>query len=227
MPELDLNGWTIVFDLDGTLIDTAPDLLAALNHVLATVDVSPIELTQVRHMIGRGAKAMIRSGLTQAKLAEQDHDVDRLWRVFLEYYQRNIAVHSAPFPGLEDTLDVLADAGATLTVCTNKTQALSERLLEALRMSNRFAAIVGADAVAAKKPHRMHFEEAVRRAGGRNSQAIMIGDSDTDAQTAAAIGAPMVFASFGYGPEPQNGVRVDAVLDQYATLPATIQAIAV
>ena len=146
------EGWTIVFDLDGTLVNTAPDLLDALNHVLVESGLQTVDLPTISTMIGHGAKAMIVKGMT-AQGAEPDADrMDALFDQFLAYYEANIAVGSRPFENALDALDALTDEGAILAVCTNKRQRSTDRLLDALQISEKFAAIVGADSV----PDRKH-----------------------------------------------------------------------
>jgi len=212
-----LSGWTIVFDLDGTLVETAPDLLAALNHVLGDEGLGPIQLADIRTMIGHGAKAMIRAGLSQHGRPDPlDAEIDRLWRTFLDYYQANIAVHSRPFAGLVPLLAELRAAGAILAVCTNKTQALSERLLDALDLSKDFSAIVGADAVPEKKPCGDHILRAISAAGGSQDKAIMVGDSRTDERAALDAGLPFIFVPFGYESASPEEITADAVVESYS-----------
>lgn len=225
-PTRRLQGWTIVFDLDGTLVDTAPDLTAALNHVLGLKRLAPVDLADARGLIGLGAKAMIAFGLERRGATDPAQTAEELMPDFLDFYVAHIADHSRPFPGVEGSLAALAKSGATLSVCTNKRQALSEQVLETLSLDGYFAAIVGADAVDNRKPHADHIKAAVSRAGGALSHAIMVGDSDTDAQAALGAGTPFVYAPFGYGPEPKDGVRTDAVLDDFRALPEIVDRIA-
>ena len=217
-----LRGTSIIFDLDGTLVHTAPDLVGALNHVLSAEGIAPVRLDEIDALIGQGAKAMIRKAF-EFRGVTGDHSAgaDRLWPNFIAFYANHIAEESRPYDGVEAALDRLRDAGASLAVCTNKTQALSERLLDALGLQSRFSIIVGADAVPARKPDPGHYLAALGGAGG-HLRHVLIGDSQTDAQTAQNAGAPFVFWPHGYGPEPKNGVRVDAVLQEFASLPEVL-----
>lgn len=196
----DFSGWTLAFDLDGTLIETAPDLHTALNYTLAQKGLGPVTLDTIRMMIGDGAKAMIRKGLTFHDVPIDQTEIDEaLWPVFLEYYFNNISTLSQPFEDSISCLEALRDAGACLAVCTNKAQHLAEKLLMELGLSPLFSEIVGGDAVAIKKPHGDHVLETIRRCKGTPKRAIMVGDSQTDEKAARNAGLPFVFVSFGYG----------------------------
>ncbi|MCI4643806.1 MAG: HAD hydrolase-like protein, partial [Hyphomonadaceae bacterium] len=170
-----LSGWTIVFDLDGTLVESAPDLLNALNHTIATLGIAPVQLDDIRTMIGHGAKAMIREALTRAEHDFTEDKIEPLWEMFLAHYRANIAVDSHLFEGVKDGLDALQAQGANLAVCTNKTQSLSEQLLENLNILQYFKAVIGADSVPAKKPDAGHLLTAVSAAGGDPARALLVG----------------------------------------------------
>ncbi|HRK64046.1 MAG TPA: HAD hydrolase-like protein, partial [Terricaulis sp.] len=136
----------IVFDLDGTLVDTAPDLVRALNETLDLEGLPHIPLATVRRMVGQGARHLLIRATERAGAAYSAERLDQLTKAFLEFYRADIARHSAPFPGVETALDALADLGAKFAVCTNKRTDLSQQLLDALNLTHRFSAIVGADA---------------------------------------------------------------------------------
>ncbi|MEQ8300968.1 MAG: phosphoglycolate phosphatase [Hyphomonas sp.] len=212
------DGWTIVFDLDGTLVNTAPDLLDALNHVLVEAGLQPVGLETIANMIGHGARAMIVKGMAAQGVEPESHRLDGLFNQFLAYYEANIAVGSRPFDNTLTALDGLAAAGATLAVCTNKRQSSTNRLLAALEMTDRFAAIVGADSVPDRKPHGDHILLTVDRAGGDRSRAIMVGDSRTDERAARNAGLPFIFVPFGYETETQEEIGADAVVSNYSDL---------
>ena len=197
---LDFSGWTLVFDLDGTLVDTAPDLHAALNHTLASKQLGPVSLDSIRMMIGDGAKALIRKGLQHHDVAVDQQEIDtQLWPLFPAHYRTKLTQLSRPFEGVLTTLGELKTAGATLAVCTNKAQHLAEPILQALGMAHYFTTIVGGDALAVKKPDGEHILETIRQSDGKPSRAIMVGDSQTDEKAARNAGLPFVFVSFGYG----------------------------
>lgn len=222
-----LNGWTIVFDLDGTLVESAPDLLGALNHCLAREHIPPVALADIRTMIGQGAKAMITEGLRRAGKPEPTPDhMDRLWHDFIDYYRAHIADESHVFAGAIDALDALEAHGARLAVCTNKTQALADQVLSELVLAERFRAIVGADSVRDRKPHGGHILATVNAAGGDATRAIMVGDSRTDERAARNAGLPFIFVPFGYEDASADEIQADGVVNHYSELLRCVLALA-
>jgi phosphoglycolate phosphatase len=209
---------TIVFDLDGTLIDTAPDLVRALNETLDLEGLPRAQLEVVRKMVGQGARRLIERAAGLSGVSFSAERLDQLTKAFIDIYRADIARHSTPFPGVLDALDGLAAAGAKLAICTNKRTDLSIQLMEALGMDERFSAIVGADAVANKKPHAEHYRAAVDRAGGHLRRSIMVGDTAADAAAAKAAGAPVIIVRFGYCEEAVEKLGADAIIDHYAGL---------
>lgn len=213
---------TVVFDLDGTLVETAPDLIRATNHALSQCELEPVAPGEIRPFISFGARAMIRRGLEFHGHRVSDDRFEELFSVFIAYYAENIAVESHLFPGLADCLENLANAGATLAVCTNKQEELSRRLLGALGISGAFAAIAGRDTFPVCKPHPDHLLGTIRLAGGDERRAVMIGDSDVDIATAKAAGIPIVAVTFGYTDTPVASLAPDAVIDHYRDLEPAI-----
>jgi phosphoglycolate phosphatase len=218
-----LAGRTIAFDLDGTLVDTAPDLIGTLNRLLAEEGVPALPLASARHLVGRGARHLLDRGFSEAGAAMAADKADALVQRFLDDYLAHIADESRPFPGVEAALDALASDGALLVVCTNKLTGLSEALLDALGLTRRFAAVVGADRVSVKKPDPAHFIEAVRLAGGDPARALMVGDSDNDVLSAKAAGAPVVAVDFGYTEIPADQLGADVLISSYEALPAVVR----
>ena len=210
----------VVFDLDGTLADTAPDLAAAMNHALAALGRAPVAAEAVRHMIGHGGREMLRHGLAATGGASEAL-VERGFPHFLEYYSANLCIGTKAYPELEEALDALAQQGAKLAVCTNKSEALSRRLIETLGWKDRFAAIVGHDTLGVRKPDPLPFEEAIARAGG--GRAVLIGDSITDAETARAARLPFVAVGFGFSDRPVDQLGSDAVIHRYGDLVPTLE----
>jgi phosphoglycolate phosphatase len=209
----DLPG-VVIFDLDGTLVDTGPDLTAALNHVLALAERPPVDLATVRDMVGLGARKLIERGLAHTG-GEAAGQVDALFAQFLDYYGRNICIESRPYPGVEAVMDALAEAGARLGVCTNKPEAMSHALFEALGWTRRFGAVVGGDSLAVRKPDPLHYTETVARLGGAVSQSIMVGDSEPDVLVAKAAGAPVAVVTFGFSHVPAASLGADALIHHY------------
>jgi phosphoglycolate phosphatase len=221
MPDA-LTDSTIVFDLDGTLVDTAPDLLKALNRVLDIEGLAHPPESVVRFFVGHGARVLIERSTRLLGATYTDERLDQLTAAYIEFYSEDIAGLSRPFPGVVEALDELAAAGARLAVCTNKRTDLSVQLLEALGLAHRFSAIVGADSVPARKPDPGHFLETVSRAGGQAERAIMIGDSEADAGTARGAGAPIVLVRFGYTQNP-DAIGADVVINGYEELVAALR----
>ncbi len=211
---------TIVFDLDGTLIDTAPDLIDTLNFILARQGLPAVPYDAARPLIGGGAKGMIERALVLE--GRSAADVEPLYASFVDHYAAHIADRSRPFPGLEPVLDHLAAAGHQLAVCTNKLEWLSKRLLDTLQLSDRFAAICGQDTFGIQKPDPQIFRATVRRAGGEPDRAIMVGDSITDIRTAQAAKVLVVAVDFGYTDVPVGTLGPDRVISSFAELPAVI-----
>ena len=218
-----MNGLTIVFDLDGTLVDTAPDLVGATNHVLANLGAEPLTDNLLRPWISYGARRMVVEALGIRRLSQTDAEIDRQIERFLAYYTENISRESRPFPGTLRALDQLADLGATLAVCTNKRESLSRLLLDQLNMTGRFKAIAGRDTFPVCKPDPRHLTGAIALAAGDKRRAVMIGDSGIDIATAKAAGVPVVAVSFGYTERHVREFDPDMVIDHYDEL---VQAIA-
>jgi phosphoglycolate phosphatase len=213
---------TVVFDLDGTLVDTAPDLVDTLNVVFAREGLPPVPYAEARTMIGGGARRMIEQGLTAEGRSFARADIDRLFAGFIEHYAAHIADRSRPFPGLETALDTLQAGGARFAVCTNKLEWLSVKLLEALGLAPRFAAICGQDTFGVMKPDPEILRRTLRQAGGSPERAVMVGDSANDIDTARAAGIPIVAVDFGYTEIPVSRLAPDRVISHFADLPAAI-----
>ena len=216
---------TLVFDLDGTLVDTAPDLIDTLNVVFAREGMPAVPYEAARNLIGGGARAMIVRGIEAEGRTVPPDTLDRMFADFLKYYSAHIADRSRPFPGLVDALDALAAHGHRLAVCTNKLENLSLLLLKALDLAPRFAAICGQDTFGVQKPDPEILRRTIAVAGGDPRHAIMIGDSQTDILTARAAGIPVIAVDFGYSERPVSEFGPDRVIGHYAQLPQTIDAV--
>lgn len=216
---------TIVFDLDGTLIDTAPDLVDTLNVVFAREGLPPVPYESARNMIGGGARGMIARGLEADGRVMDPTKLETLFIDFIAHYTDHIADRSRPFPGLIDALDKLSARGCRLAVCTNKLERLSLLLLRALKLDDRFAAICGQDTFDIQKPDPEVLRRTIATAGGDPRRAIMIGDSVTDIRTARAAGVPVIAVDFGYSEKPVAEYEPDHVISHYSQLPDTVAAI--
>ncbi len=210
-----MDDLTLVFDLDGTLVDTAPDLVCATNHVLADLGEAPLGADTLRPLVSFGARRMIEHALNARGIIRTVADVDRMLERFLAFYAANIAVESRPFDGIVHTLDLLASGGVKLAVCTNKREDMSRLLLSHLGLADRFATICGRDTFPVCKPHPDHLLGTIARAGGRHQRAVMVGDSDTDVRTARAAGVAIIGVSFGYTDVHMRELGPDALIDHY------------
>jgi phosphoglycolate phosphatase len=213
---------TIIFDLDGTLIDTAPDLIDTLNVILKREGYAPLPFDRARDAIGGGAKKLLERGLTQQGATITPARLDRLYVDYLQHYADHIADRSRPFPGLERALDGLSAKGYCLTVCTNKLEWLSIRLLELLKLKHRFATICGQDTFKIAKPNPEVLRKTVAAAGGDPAHAIMVGDSITDINAARAANIPVIAVDFGYTDTPVTQLNPDHVISAFDELEAAI-----
>jgi phosphoglycolate phosphatase len=210
MPDL-----AVIFDLDGTLVDTAPDLMRATNHVLEARGRRAISMDEVRVFVGHGARALLTRGLAATGGLPEGYDVEPDYNRFVDYYSRNIAGGSAPFPGLITLLGRLKSEGFSLGVCTNKLEGLSVQLLDALDMRKYFGSVIGPDTLGIAKPDPRPFHEAVSRLGLKSPRAIMVGDSETDILTARNAGVPVIGVPFGYTPKPVQDYGPDRMIAHF------------
>jgi phosphoglycolate phosphatase len=215
-----LAGAVIAFDLDGTLVDTAPDLVGTLNAILAEQGLAPLPLAHARPLIGHGARRLLERGFEAAGKPLPVEQMAGLFDRFIAHYLRRIADESRPFPGVVDALQALRADGARLAVCTNKLTDLSNTLLDALGLGQLFDAVVGPDAAGASKPDPRHLEAAVTAAGGTLDRALLVGDAATDAAAARALYVPLVLVSFGYTETPAHDLKPDVLIDHFIELPA-------
>jgi phosphoglycolate phosphatase len=216
---------TIVFDLDGTLVDTAPDLIVTLNTIMAREGLPTVAFEAARNMVGGGARHMIERGLAAEGVRRSAAEIEALCNQFIDHYAAHIADHSRPFPGVEGALDALAGSGCHLAVCTNKLEWLSRKLLGALGLAHRFAAICGADTFGVQKPDAAILRGTVARAGGHTDGAIMVGDAITDIAVARAAGVRVVAVDFGYSETPVAELCPDRVVSSFERLPETVWAL--
>lgn len=214
-----LEGWTVALDLDGTLVETAPDICAVLNDLLEAEGIAPLPYEQARLLVGHGARALVQRGFEVAGARVSVARLDNLVERFIDLYRPRIAELSRPFPGCAEAMAALREAGALLAVCTNKPTGLSVALIEALGLDHHFAAIIGPDAAEARKPDPRHFVAAVTAAGGDPARAIMVGDGEPDAGVARAAGAPLVIVDFGYTTIPAAELGGDILISHFSELP--------
>jgi phosphoglycolate phosphatase len=211
-----LSGYAIALDLDGTLVDTAPDLVGALNVCMQGSAVGHTSVAQVRGLIGQGARALIEQAFLQAGITPQKDDVDRRFEHFLQAYSANIACHGKVFEGAVECLTALHDAGARLSICTNKSEKLTLKLLQALDLTRHFSTIVCPENVTAKKPDAAHVLAAITPC--RPEKSFMIGDSKPDLDSARAAGVPIILMRHGYCTPGADALGPDRALDNFSQL---------
>jgi len=224
MPLLKSLAPALIFDLDGTLADTAPDLLGATNAVLAARGRPRLDLEHLRHMVGFGAVALINQAMEASGAPVAEGDMPPLIEIFLEHYRGHIADGTKLFPQVAETLGALKSDGARLGVLTNKPQELTDLLLPRLGLETLFAAVYGAGKKPYTKPDPRIFHDVVAELGNSGS-AVMIGDSVTDLNTARAAGAPCILMSYGFTPVPAAELGADVVLDDFAQLPQALRSL--
>jgi phosphoglycolate phosphatase len=214
-----------IFDLDGTLVDTAPDLLSAMNAVLLQAGRAALDPLSLRHMVGFGGHSLIQQAFAATGEPAREQELPALVAAFIDHYRANIAVDSTPFPNVAETLAGLRADGAKLGVLTNKPQALTDLLLPALSLDAHFDAVFGAGRMPYTKPDPRIFADVLRAVDGTPTRAIMIGDSITDVATARAANVPVILVSYGYTPEPAHMLGADYVVDDFAQIPEIAKAL--
>jgi len=213
---------SLLFDLDGTLADTAGDLCEIMNVVLTRHGRERVPESRVRHLVGGGARLLMQRGFAETGAPATEEQLDQLFEEFIEYYSGHIADHTKLWPGIEPLLTRLKDEGVGLAVCTNKVEHLARQLLGELRIDHYFPVVIGGDTLPVKKPDPEHLFEAVRLLGGDRSSAIMVGDSETDIDAALNAKMPSICVSFGYSRQPVPELGADIVIDHFDEFPAAL-----
>jgi phosphoglycolate phosphatase len=217
--------FTAVFDLDGTLADTAADLIGAVNAVADAEGWPRLDPVAERTVAGQGGRALIRRAMAGAGLTPDEARVERLLPGFLAAYEARIAEETRLFPGALDCLDAFDALGWRVGLCTNKPEGLARTLVAALGVADRFGALLGADTLPVRKPDPLHFTETARRAGGDPARAVLIGDTVTDRETARRAGAPCILMRFGYATEPLETLAPEAIAGRLSETPGLARAL--
>jgi phosphoglycolate phosphatase len=218
-----MNSPALVFDLDGTLVDTAPDLLGALNAVLRREGRREVNLADLRHLVGHGARAMLDEAMKRTGGAADPDRLPGLMDAFIAHYRTHIADESRPFPGVEETLQRLQEDGARMGVLSNKPQELTGLLLPALGFTHFFRAIHGAGRLEVVKPNARVFHHVIEEMGGEGAGAVMIGDSQTDVATARAAGCPVIVLTYGYSSVPFETLGADRLTGDFREVPRLVK----
>jgi phosphoglycolate phosphatase len=217
--------FTIIFDLDGTLVDTAADLTATLNVVLKKENLQTVSLQTARPLIGKGAKALIEKGLQLNKVSYDETKLALLTEHFIQYYSAHIADHSTVHPDLRAALDEFTRQGVNLGVCTNKRTPLALQLLKAISLDHYFKAIIGSGELPFSKPDPRMLQVAITESEGVVEHAVLVGDNETDVETARNAKVPIILVDFGYTSSPARELGADAVISQWTELEAAIKAL--
>jgi phosphoglycolate phosphatase len=220
-----MSGPTVVFDLDGTLVDTAPDLVDTLNVIFAQEGFAPLAYEDARNFVGGGARVMIARGFNAQGCVLSPDRLEQLFEDFILHYSEHLTDKSRPFPGVVSALDLLAARGCCFAVCTNKLEALSVRLLDKLGLAHRFAAICGQDTFGMQKPDPEILRRTISAANGRPETAVMVGDSINDIRTARAANVPVIAVDFGYSERPIAEFGPDRTISHFSELPASVAVI--
>ena len=213
----------VIFDLDGTLAETAGDLMGALNAVLGMDGIAPLPVDQARSLLGAGGRALIERGYAVSGRALDKARLEELFGVFLAHYEAHIADHSTLFPGVSEALDALEKEGFAFAICTNKMERASRKLLKALGVDGRFKAICGQDSFGFFKPDARTLPAVVAAAGGDVGRTVMIGDSVTDIAAARNASLPVIAVDFGYTDKPVRELGPDIVISHFKDLPAAVR----
>lgn len=205
----------IIFDLDGTLVDTAPDLTRALNATFEGAGLAGIDAAAVRARVGHGARAMIEQGLAELGETLEEAGITALHRDFLAHYERDISRDSRPFPGARRVLQTFSDNGFQMSLCTNKPQDLANKLLQNLEMRFFFSHLLGGDSLPQKKPDPAPVRAILRAAGVRPDDALMVGDTRTDLDAARGAGVAVALYRGGYSTDDLDALAADYYFEDY------------
>lgn len=208
----------VIFDLDGTLVDTSPDLMASLNHAIAPEGLAPVTYADLTHLVGQGVHAMISRAYAMRERELTEETRARLFDRFMEFYLATMPGESRPYPGVTEALDRLEGAGMKLAVCTNKIERLTFPLLEKLGLKDRFATITGGDTFAVRKPDAGHILGTIEKAGGTPALSVMVGDSVNDIAAAKNAGIASIAVPFGYSDVPVASLNPDRIIDRFDEL---------
>lgn len=216
----------VVFDLDGTLVDTAPDLIASLNHTIGTAGLPPVSYDDLTFLVGHGGQVMIQRAFELRGETLSERDLPSFLKVFVDHYAAGMPGASLPYPGLVAALNRLETAGFRLAVCTNKMEGLARRLIDGLQLTSRFSAITGGDTFSVRKPNAAHLLETIHLAGGVADRSVMIGDSLNDMLVARNAGVPSIGVPFGYSDVPVVQLEPNHVIESFDELrPELVEAL--
>lgn len=209
-----------IFDLDGTLVDTAADLIGAMNEIAPRFDLPELGLDEARAAAGKGGRGLMKLAASKAGRELTDDQIIVAYPPFLDAYETRITEQSRYFPGAEEAMAALAEDGWKLGICTNKPERLARILIDRLGNPERYGVLLGADSLPVRKPDPKHVLATIERLGGDPRHSVMIGDTDTDRQAAGAAQVPCALYTGGFSPVPVASLNPEAVFDDFAELPA-------
>jgi phosphoglycolate phosphatase len=211
----------LLFDLDGTLIDSVPDLTNALNEVLHGRGYAPLAPEEVKPMVGDGVPTLVaRAFAARGGSAEE---AAQLLPRYIAFYEANATRLTRPYPGVVETLGELRRRGYRTAICTNKLQQATVRVLRGLGLDELFDAIAGGDRYTVRKPDAGHLLELIRETGGEPERTAMIGDSENDAAAGHAAAVPVLLMRYGYARAAPESLGADAVVDNFPELPQALE----
>jgi phosphoglycolate phosphatase len=222
MPQLQ----AVIFDLDGTLIDSAPDITGAVNKLLTRYGRPTIGVEQVRGMVGDGAPILLRRAFAATGAEIDPLASDEIYQTFLDYYEQQPSSPDSIFPGVPETLDLLLARGLKLGLCTNKPERVTTEVLAQLNLARFFESVAGGDTLPVRKPDGGHVSWVMERLGAGKDGAVMVGDNHNDIAAARGAGIPVIAVSYGYPHFPTAEMGADAIIDHFTELPATLDALA-
>jgi phosphoglycolate phosphatase len=215
----------VLLDFDGTLVDTAPDFIAALNRLLDEMGHDPVDFASFRQLAGEGAKRLLLRALAAGGQSLDEDAVMPFVRRLIDYYYEVQTERAQPFPAVVETLEAFRGAGVSLAVCTNKTDVSTRRLLSHFEIDHLFEAVLAGDRVTNKKPHPDHLHEALAIMGATPGRAVMVGDGAADIDAARGAGVAAVAVAYGYSPVPVETLGADRIIERFAQLPDAIRQI--
>ena len=212
----------VVWDLDGTLVDSAADIATSLNCLLVENELEALDEARIKNMIGEGVAVLIRRGFEAHGITPDGQHLERLVERFLVIYTEVATASTRLFPGARETLKTLSDAGLRQAICTNKPEAITRQVLDGLEIADYFDVVVGGDTLPRNKPDPLPLRTVLAGLGVTPERALMVGDSAIDVLLAHATGVAVAFVTFGYGPEPPDSHRADYRIDALSDLPAVV-----
>jgi phosphoglycolate phosphatase len=212
----------VVWDLDGTLVDSAADIATSLNRLLGENHLAALDEPRIRNMIGEGVAVLIRRGFQEHDVTPDPQRLEQLVERFLVIYTEVATASTRLFPGAREALKSLRDAGLRQAVCTNKPESITRQVLAGLGIAGYFDVVIGGDTLPRNKPDPLPLRTALESLQATPERSLMVGDSAIDVQTAHAAGVGVAFVTFGYGPGPSHPHKADYLIDDFTDLPAVV-----